>query len=470
MLTLNFYFMKHQFLFFALALLVLSSCSTQDDVGLIGSLNSSAIAIAESDKVSADDILAVASKFRNTENTRTRSNDYTTSILFDNNGNASIYVVNFNNNEGFILISATKRYCPVLAYSDKGHFDITSIAESGIEVWKEETMEAISVANIHPNDSIAKYRNLWKQYSNTSDNPQTKKHSKSARPKYTDPDMLSAQVILQDSVCSWIAKGYEIFSIADDEHIELVKGAIYPLYEDEWESLCIGVKKQFSKNESIPNFLETEWYQRDGFRQSYPIVNGEYARAGCGPVAAGQIMYYYKYPTRFNWDDMPLTYGTKTTSDFLLEIAKSADAKYTSEGTSTANNKVCKVFNNWGYTNAVVKNHNGSNAWKEIAQRHPVYMTGYDNNEKNAGHAWVCSGGQYFSGESYSEIYTFINRKEFTCLDRYDYSFFSATYFYMNWGWGSSGGNGYFLDSNITVSNYNFAKNRQDIYNIYPTK
>ena len=462
--------MKHQFLFFALALLVLSSCSTQDDVGLIGSLDSSAIAIAESDKVSADDILAVASKFRNTENTRTRSNDYTTSILFDNNGNASIYVVNFNNNEGFILISATKRYCPVLAYSDKGHFDITSIAESGIEDWKEETMGAISVSNTLPDDSIAKYRNLWKQYSNTSDNTQTKKNLKSVRPKFSDPDMNAAQVILQDSVCSWIAKGYEIFSIADDEHIELVKGAIYPLYEDEWESLCIGVKKQFSKNESIPNFLETEWYQRDGFRQSYPIVNGEYARAGCGPVAAGQIMYYYKYPTRFNWDDMPLTYGTKTTSDFLLEIAKSADAKYTSEGTSTANNKVCKVFNNWGYTNAVVKNHDGSNAWKEIAQRHPVYMTGYDNNEKNAGHAWVCSGGQYFSGESYSEIYTFINRKEFMCLDSYDYSFFSATYFYMNWGWGSSGGNGYFLDSNITVSNYNFAKNRQDIYNIYPTK
>ena len=462
--------MKHQFLFFALALLVLSSCSTQDDVGLIGSLDSSAIAIAESDKVSADDILAVASKFRNTENTRTRSNDYTTSILFDNNGNASIYVVNFNNNEGFILISATKRYCPVLAYSDKGHFDITSIAESGIEVWKEETMGAISVSNTLPDDSIAKYRNLWKQYSNTSDNPQTKKHSKSVRPKFSDPDMNAAQVILQDSVCSWIAKGYEIFSIADDEHIELVKGAIYPLYEDAWESLCIGVKKQFSKNESIPNFLETEWHQEGGFCQSYPTINGEKAPAGCGPVAAGQIMYYYKYPTRFNWDNMHTALGTKTTSDFLLEIAKSADATYSTNGTGTANNKVCKVFNNWGYTNAVVKNHDGSNAWKEIAQRHPVYMTGYDNNEKNAGHAWVCSGGQYFSGESYSEIYTFINRKEFTCLDRYDYSFFSATYFYMNWGWGSSGGNGYFLDSNITVSNYNFAKNRQDIYNIYPTK
>ena len=466
--------MKHPFLNFALALLLLSSCSAQDDVGLIGSLDSSAIAIAESDKVSADDILAVASKFRNTENTRTRSNDYTTSILFDNNGNASIYVVNFNDNEGFILISATKRYCPVLAYSDKGHFDITSIAESGIEVWKEETMEAISVSNTLPDDSIAKYRNLWKQYSNTSDNPQTKKHSKSVRPKFSDPDMNAAQVILQDSVCSWIAKGYEIFSIADDEHIELVKGAIYPLYEDEWESLCIGVKKQFSKNESIPNFLETEWHQEGGFCQSYPTINGEKAPAGCGPVAAGQIMYYYKYPTRFNWDNMHTALGTKTTSDFLLEIAKSADATYSTNGTGTSIDKICNVFKSWGYANAYTANHNNSIVWENLRNNRPIYMRGLTKG-LNQGHAWVCSGAASYNGNSYSEIYTFTSRKEFTCLLRYDYDYFSATYFYMNWGirksTGGTEGNGYYVNNNLKLPGQsNTLQDRIDIYNIYPVK
>ncbi len=77
--------MKQHFLLLSIVALFLCSCSNQDDVGLLGSLDSSAVAVAESDKVSADDIFAIASKFRNTENTRTRSNDYSTSILFDNN-------------------------------------------------------------------------------------------------------------------------------------------------------------------------------------------------------------------------------------------------------------------------------------------------------------------------------------------------------------------------------------------------
>ncbi len=466
--------MKQQFLLLSLVALFLCSCSNQDDVGLLGSLDSSAVAVAESDKVSADDIFAIASKFRNTENTRTRSNDYSTSILFDNNGNAAIYVVNFNDNGGFILISATKRYCPVLAYSDKGHFDVSSIAESGIDDWKEETLGAIYVANTLPGDSIAKYRQLWAQYSNSSDNAQTKKRSKSARPKFSDPDMNAAQTILQDSVCSWIAKGYEIFSIADDEHIELVKGAIYPLYEEGWESLSIGVKKQISRNETIPNFLETEWHQEGGFCQSYPTINEKKAPAGCGPVAAGQIMYYYKYPTRFNWDNMHTDLGTKTASDFLLEIAKSADATYTTYGTGTTIDNICKVFKNWGYTKAVVKDHNGASVWDDIRNRRPVYMRGFIK-ELNQGHAWVCSGAASYYGESYSEIYTFTSRKEFTCLLRYNYNYFSAAYFYMNWGIhkasGGTEGNGFYMDNNLKLPNQsNALQKRTDIYNIYPIK
>ncbi len=462
--------MKPKILFITLALLALSSCSMQDDVGMYCNLGSSPIALAESDKVSADDILAVASKFRAEGNARTRSNDYTTSTILDEEGNAAIYVVNFTDDNGFVLISGTKRYCPVLAYSDKGHFDIASIANSGIVDWKEETVGAISVANSLPDDSIAKYRQLWKQYSNTTDNDKTLKRIKSVHPKFSDPDMNAAQTILQDSVCSWISKGYEVFSIADEEQIELVKGVIYPLYEEEWASLCIGVKKQYTHNEFIPNFLETEWHQEGGFNQSYPIVNGKNAYAGCGPVAAGQIMYYYKYPARFNWNNMSLTDGTKTTSDFLLEIANEAGATFSYDGTGTTISNMCNVFKKWGYTQAVVKEHNSATVWRDINYHRPVYMRGQADGT-NEGHAWVCSGGQSYSAESYSEIYTFTSRKEFTCLDRYDYKYSGPYYhFYINWGWGPSDDNGFYFDNNLKIPTYSVAKNRKDIYNIYPTK
>ena len=83
--------------------------------------------------------------------------------------------------------------------------------------------------------------------------------------------------------------------------------------------------------------------------QSFPkLDNGKLAAVGCGPLAAGQIMYYHKYPQRFNWADMPIEEGTKTTSDFLLEIAQKSKAEYRIDYekkpvTTTIISNVCSV-------------------------------------------------------------------------------------------------------------------------------
>ena len=40
------------------------------------------------------------------------------------------YVVNHGNNNGYVMISATKNYHPVLMWSDKGNFDVNDIPEA----------------------------------------------------------------------------------------------------------------------------------------------------------------------------------------------------------------------------------------------------------------------------------------------------------------------------------------------------
>ena len=50
---------------------------------------------------------------------------------------------------------------------------------------------------------------------------------------------------------------------------------------------------------------------------------------------------------------------------------------------------------------------------------------------------------------------------------RYQSQTSRTAFFHMNWGWGGKN-DGYFLDNNITIPDYNFSVNRRDIINISP--
>lgn len=459
--------MKRKFIFLAAsAAIFLCACSNQEDFLVRGEVNVDQQVGHQTDDVTASDIGTVVSEFFGGQ--RTRGVDYDTSAITDASGNAAIYVVNYKDNQGFLLISATKRYCPVLAYADKGNFDVSGIADSGLVDWHTETLSAIELAKQLPDDSIQKFRSMWQRY----EQPQTSKALKARKRSSSDPDVMRAQTILQDSVSAWIAKGYTIFDIADGSpYAEEVKGAIYPLYEEEWERLSIGVNKPFVKNKSIPNFVETKWHQQGFFNSCYPYVDGVRPLAGCGPVAAGQIMYYYKYPVRFDWDSMPLTDGSWSASSFLLEIANNANATFTktSSGmceTTTTIDNVCKVFNNWGFGDAIVQKHNAGKVWSEIEQGRPVYMRG---NDKEDGHAWIACGGNLIWERKFTEIFTFTSRLVFDAIARVNTQENSSSYLYFNWGYGGNY-DGMYIDNRLILPEGSDVVNRYDIYNIYPTK
>lgn len=86
---------------------------------------------------------------------------YTIGEIRDAEGNPSIYVLNRPNDGGFVLVSATKDYYPVLGYSDKGNFDIEGIgAIGGLEEWKDCIVGNIAEAAYQPADTLRKYRTM----------------------------------------------------------------------------------------------------------------------------------------------------------------------------------------------------------------------------------------------------------------------------------------------------------------------
>lgn len=80
-------------------------------------------------KVSIEKATDIVSKFLNYQafpNLSSRSEGYKETdgspiVISDDNGNPSIYVINYKNG-GFVLVSATRNYYPILAFSDKGSF------------------------------------------------------------------------------------------------------------------------------------------------------------------------------------------------------------------------------------------------------------------------------------------------------------------------------------------------------------
>ena len=51
------------------------------------------------------------------------SKEYTISNVNDDNGVPLVYVINYNDNAGFVIVSARKSGQPVLAFGDEGSFN-----------------------------------------------------------------------------------------------------------------------------------------------------------------------------------------------------------------------------------------------------------------------------------------------------------------------------------------------------------
>lgn len=66
-----------------------------------------------------------------------RSELTTMSMIKDDEGKPVAYVVNFSNEQGWIIISATKKYYPIVAYNESGNFNLDDMP-TPVAAWTED--------------------------------------------------------------------------------------------------------------------------------------------------------------------------------------------------------------------------------------------------------------------------------------------------------------------------------------------
>ena len=396
-------------------------------------------------------------------------NNYSLSTIYNKNGAPSIYVANFYDNQGFVLVGASHDFEPVLAFAPKGSFPNTGNMPEPLNAWVKGTIEMVSQAELLPDTTKMKYRKKWHSVMIPSSNP-TLTNSSNLR-----------NAIWQNQVMAWINAGYTIHYITDsqitgnsqiDELMrEYARDGVY--YDYDWRSYAVVVESTPDDGYTF-NLIQTIWGQWFFYNDFCPIINGVKAPVGCGPIAMGQVMRYHQYPSTFNWSNMPYNYSTSTTAQFPYQIGLACNANYTDTATYVKLDSVKNALESFGY-HVDVANHSASTTINSLLSGRPVIMRGdiSDDDGSLSGHEWVASGCSNTSYHTRYELFVMETPTIITSAYVYETDYhYSDTYIYMNWGWYGEG-NGYYLDNYELINSTDLPPvypiyNRRDLYNIHP--
>ena len=334
------------------------------------------------------------------------------------------HVINFANNQGYVMVSADSRTTPVYAYSDEGNLNMNSNHEdSGFKSFLESAEEYYcnEIRN-NSNNKMLKVR--------FPDDP--------ILPLPPDSDITSYVVVELD--------GVRYYSTSYTEH------------------------------HSISPFVESNWSQISPYNYYYPYIDDAdpycdgKASAGCAPVAMGQIAAYYEYPNNYlgetiTWDSLkylPEYYSvdnySKTVARFLYKIAENIHSTFGRVTTSTLSN-VESGFTGLGYVYNGFVNFNSNLIYPSLIDRYPVLMKADNRYGNHNGHLWIIDG--------YNRYITHIIYYEMTFpYPKYLETVYGTTYYHCNWGNGYN--NGYFLQTFVFDNDTEYNLNMKMMYNIRP--
>lgn len=394
-----------------------------------------------------------------------------------------MYVINYSEG-GWAIVSATKSYYPVLAYSDENSFIQTSdIADMGpAGIWLSETKDAIKASETLDDSTRMVISSMWNNYTMEYEPDQIVSNLRSSNP-------------MQDALSRRISELVSRYGAGSSYRITTLAGARNLLSSiSEWQSLCnwansqgsppeytIFVGKNVYSTPTVGPLLPTRWHQGSPFNNLMPLSRD----AGCAAIAVAQVMRYYQYPSSFywngstfNWSNIPVNPDSGSKQAALIKlVGEDLNMNYTTFGSWATPGNVESGIRSMGYT-VTRANHNYNLVRTQLlTYRKPVIMLGGSLDAFDPitylgdSHYWVCDGAKEYD---HNLVYfmDLINTSNNTYYNHpYVYSPsnpFSTdiTYvlnFHMNWGWGGKY-DGWFLNHNANPGDHNYKYGRKDYY------
>ena len=375
----------------------------------------------------------------------------------NNNANAPLaYVINYEGG-GWAIISATKDYYPILAYSIESQFVLdTTDMNGGLKIWLNETIQAIESSENFDPQTTSQIAVEWLKYTYQITELQ------SDIPGGNSPEAIMCRNRLKQLNETYYSDGWSFTTLSSQSNVNL-PSQVYSTadqYGSPYEYTIIGIK-DVSIRTSIDPLITTTWDQGSPYNALCPNQD----MAGCVAIAMAQIMKFHRLPTRFDWNNMPNTGATYATQFLIAEVGKAIGTNYGEESSSARISKALQEFRTYGY-NATLKDHIPSEVVFEMANfKRPVFMCGDRTLFK--GHAWVCDGLIHNSSE-YEYYVEYLYNGSYdnfgeTLIDLPGgFGGISYTFFHMNWGWGGTH-DGWYTGADPT-SDRDYKYRRQNIY------
>ena len=419
--------------------------------------------ITKSSELTSDDAVKVAEMFH-AANAPTRAAQRVRNVVTvpDAEGRPAIYAVNLE--DGYLLVSATKRYYPILAQVDHGTFTLDG-ERFGLHVVLQEMVETIEAVRAD-STLVPQSKYAWFPYEErTVSRPQI---------ATTRSDMNDLVACQDRWYTKWADEGCNCYPLFRKP--EGLPDAVYQRFceladgDDPWAGTpfncmetAVITERQVRIYQNIGPFISTKWHQGKPYNSA---VSGE-GYLGCVAIAVGQLMRYFEHPSTFNWASMPNTTSTDVPvlSTFLARLRTELGIT-NSHGAKPKD--ALRVLSNYGYS-CQLYDHSGERVVQSLNQKRPVYTRGIDRS-RDEGHAWIIDG--YFSDRYYTEYTLYVlDGAAYPNFDYFDIDFYridspSSVLFSMNWGWGGDY-DGWYNDDGVVYTKdkeiYNYSSERKDI-------
>lgn len=457
-------------------------CIVETEKHDINGIKDFRIHVVDTTLTTLDMIAKVAIEFPRKIGTATRSDSEEKKVkdlmpICGVNGDSVMYVVNYACNNGWVIISGNTDYMPILAYSNKGNFDINNVNGKAVELWIEQEKANIAHIDEAPESFKEQCRFQWLKYVSKSI---LFSELMPATTRYNSSDALAYQT----QCCSeWEDLGYDVYilaslsgssinSISTSLKNQIISDAYTygtNIYDGVEYNSFVLVRSNYSG--STGSLITTLWGQNVPYNyyipNCYPV--------GCGPLAIAQIMKYWEYPPSFNWTNMPNYAYTISNAgsipSFLADVNVACNTNNGPNGSGATLYNVLTALHNYGYTCADSIDYSGNEFFviDQIHNGRPVYMQGFKRVWDGLtwtygdGHAWVCCG---VDESLYGDEIVLKTLQENLTHYTVEYGAIPSYLLYMNWGWDGVN-DGYYVYNGLWNSPTDFNYLRQAIINIY---
>lgn len=377
----------------------------------------SAIAAADSNFVPFADAEMIAEQitsavFFGGEN-KTITRTITSSLVLKDKDNIPVlYVFNYENNEGYVVMSADYRYEPICAFVPQGNLAGSEGVPSAFKGWFATTREIIeSIRGGGLTGTIPGNRISWIK--------------------------LSVGLHLEYLPIG-IDRFIREYNMEDCEPFNFSN--VNQLVSTTWGQGC-------TYNDQIP----------------YSCSSTDYclkAPVGCVATAGATIAHYWSVPStafNYNYASMPSMYGNSEVQRLMLNIGQIINMDYGCDGSSANTEDLSDFFGNYLYYTAPgsYDGYQASSIWtvkSDLDAGRPVIMDGCTESANifnlfdfGSCHAWICDGYKLTTSGCYNGRF----------------------HLRMNWGWNGQN-NGYFYQSGEWPVDGAYQYSRHFLHNIHP--